>query len=112
MPAQTSIKCEMNTVQYHPLCLNIVTAVLLLYILWTGFYPPRLMPINVLKVYCTRYNIVCCVSKHSYYYCSVDPFTPSRLLSVPDSSLFTGMIMEKETPCMSAAWKTILKQVC
>ena len=38
MPAQTSVKREMNTVQYHPLCPNIVTAVLLLYILWTGFY--------------------------------------------------------------------------
>ena len=42
MPAQTSVKGEMNTVQYHPLCPNIVTAVLLLYILWTGFYPPDL----------------------------------------------------------------------
>ena len=39
MPAQTSVKSEMNTVQYHPLCPNIVTAVLLLYILWTDFYP-------------------------------------------------------------------------
>ena len=39
MPAQTSVKSEMDTVQYHPLCPNIVTAVLLLYILWTGFYP-------------------------------------------------------------------------
>ena len=43
----TSVKTEMNTVQYHPLCPNIVTAVLLLYILWTGFPPPRLMPVNV-----------------------------------------------------------------
>ena len=42
MPAQTSVKSEMNTVQYHPLCPNIVTAVLLLNILWTGFYPPYL----------------------------------------------------------------------
>ena len=39
MPAQTSAKSEMNTVQYHPLCPNIVTPVLLLYIPWTGFYP-------------------------------------------------------------------------
>ena len=39
IPAQTSVKSEMNTVQYHPLCPNIVTAVLLLYIVWTGFYP-------------------------------------------------------------------------
>ena len=39
MPAQTSVKREMDTVQYHPLCPNIVTAVLLLYILWTKFYP-------------------------------------------------------------------------
>ena len=39
MPAQTSVESEMNTVQYHPLCPNIVTAVLLLYILWTGFPP-------------------------------------------------------------------------
>ena len=42
MPAQISVKSEMNTVQYHPLCPNTVTAVLLLYILWTGFYPPDL----------------------------------------------------------------------
>ena len=41
MPAQTSVKSEMNTVQYHPLCPSIVTAVLLLYILWTSFPPPR-----------------------------------------------------------------------
>ena len=47
MPAQTSVKSEMNTVQYYPLCPNIVTAVLLLYILSTVFYPPRLMPVNV-----------------------------------------------------------------
>ena len=41
MPAQTSVKREMNKVQYHPMCTKIVTAVLpLLYILWTGFYPP------------------------------------------------------------------------
>ena len=42
MPAQTSVKSEMSTVQYHPLCPNVVTAVLLLYILWTSFYPPDL----------------------------------------------------------------------
>ena len=42
MPAQTNVKNEMNTVQYHPLCPNIVIAVLLLYILWTGFYRPDL----------------------------------------------------------------------
>ena len=42
MPSQTSVKHEMITVQYHPLCPNIVSAVLLLYILWTGFYPPDL----------------------------------------------------------------------
>ena len=42
MPAQTSVKSYMNTVQYHPLCPNIVTAVLLQYILWTGFYSPGL----------------------------------------------------------------------
>ena len=49
------------------------------------------------------YNtILFCVSKHSYYYCTifVDSFFPSRLSSV------------QETPFMSAAWKTILKQVC
>ena len=40
MHAQTSVKSEMNTVQYHPLCPNIVTAVLLLCILSTRFYPP------------------------------------------------------------------------
>ena len=42
MPARTSVKSEMNTVQYHPLCPNIVAAVLLLCILWTGFYSPDL----------------------------------------------------------------------
>ena len=39
MPAETSVKSEINTVQYHSLCPNIATAKLLLYILWTGFYP-------------------------------------------------------------------------
>ena len=40
------------------------------------------------------------VSKHtgSYYCCTVDPFY--------------GNDNGKRTPCMSAAWKTILKQVC
>ena len=47
MPAQTNVKSEMNTVQYHPFCPNIVTAGLLLYIRWTGSNPPRLMPVNV-----------------------------------------------------------------
>ena len=28
------------------------------------------------------YSIICCVSKHSYYCCTVDPCSPSRLLSV------------------------------
>ena len=42
MPAQPNVKNEMKTVQYHPLCPNIVTAGLLLYILWTGFYPADL----------------------------------------------------------------------
>ena len=49
MPAQTSVKSEMNTVQYHPLCPNIVTAVLLLYILWTSFYPPPDLCLSMCK---------------------------------------------------------------
>ena len=54
MSAQTSVKSEMNTVQYHPLCPNIVTAVLLLYILWTGFYPP---PDLCLSIMCTEFIV-------------------------------------------------------
>ena len=61
-------------------------------------FPPRLMPVNVQRISYTRYmsyfvfqNIVIT---------TVLSFFPSRLLSV------------QETPCMSAAWKTILKQVC
>ena len=77
MPAQTSVKSEMNTVQYHPLCPNIVTAVLLLYILWTGFYPPGLS-LSMCKEFIVH-GTLSCVSKHSYYYCTVDPFPPSRL---------------------------------
>ena len=39
----------MNTVQYHhPLCPNIVTAVLLLYMLWTG-PPPRDLCLSMCK---------------------------------------------------------------
>ena len=52
-----------------PLCPNTITAVLLLYILWTRFFPPTYV--------CT--SIICCVSKHtgSYYCCTVDPSSPS-----------------------------------
>ena len=75
-----------------PLCPNTITAVLLLYILWTRFFPPTYVCTSVksllytvqchmlcFKTYCTRYNIICCVSKHtgSYYCCTVDPFPPS-----------------------------------
>ena len=93
--ACTSVKSEMNTVQYHPLCPNIVTAVLLLYILWTGFPPFPTYACQRVKslVYTVQYHML--VSKHSYYCCTVDPFSPSRLLSVQYSNLFTGTIMEK-----------------
>ena len=33
-----------------------------------------------------------CFEHSYYYYCIVDPFSPSRLLSIQDSSLLTGMI--------------------
>ena len=35
--------------------------------LWTGFYPPDLC-LSTCKEFIVRYNIICCVSKHSYYY--------------------------------------------
>ena len=74
--------------------------VLLLYTM-DRFLPPDLC-LSTCTEFFVRYNIICCVSKHSYYYCTVfvDSFSPSRLSSV------------QETPWMSAAWKTILKQVC
>ena len=74
--------------------------VLLLYTM-DRFLPPELC-LSKCKEFIVRYNIICCVSKHSCYYCTdfVDSFSPSRLSSV------------QETPWMSGAWKTILKQVC
>ena len=92
MPAQTSVKSEMNTVQHHPLCSNIVTAVILLYILWTGIYPPDLC-LSMCKEFIVHGTISYVVFQNIVIYCSVDPFSPSQLLSVPDSSFFTGMIM-------------------
>ena len=60
MPAQTSVKSEMNTVQYHPLCPNIVTAVLLLYILWTGFSPLTYACQCVKSLlYTVKYHMLC-----------------------------------------------------
>ena len=93
-----SIESLVYTVQYHMLCFKTYRGTMYYCCtLWTGFYPP-----DSCKDFIVRYNIICCVSKHSYYYCTVfvDSFSPSRLSSV------------QETPCMSAAWKTILKQVC
>ena len=34
------------------------------------FLPPDLC-LSTCKEYIVRYNIICCVSKHSYYYCTV-----------------------------------------
>ena len=31
-------------------------------------FTPRLLPASVCKEFIVRYNIICCVSKHSYYY--------------------------------------------
>ena len=60
MPAQTSVKSEKNTVQYHPLCPNIVTAVLLLYILWTGVPPPTYACQYVKSLlYTVQYHMLC-----------------------------------------------------
>ena len=49
-------------------------------VLWTCFSPVDLC---LYKFYCTRYNIICCVSKHDDNCCTVDPFLPS-----PDFCLF------------------------
>ena len=49
MPVQASVKSEMNTVQYHPLRPNVVTAILLLHILWTGFSPPPDLCLSMCK---------------------------------------------------------------
>ena len=99
----TSIESLVYTVQCHMLCFKTYRGTIYYCCtLWTGFYPPDLC-LSTCKEFIVRYNIICCVSKHSYYYCStvfVDSFSPSRLSSV------------QETPWMSAAWKTILKQVC
>ena len=34
----------------------------------TGFYPPPDLCLSTCKKIIVRYNIICCVSKHSYYY--------------------------------------------
>ena len=57
---------------------NTITAVLLLYILWTRFPPPTYVCTSVRSlVYTVQYHM-CCVSKHtgSYYCCTVHPFSP------------------------------------
>ena len=96
----TSVESLVYMVQYHMLCFKTYRGTMYYCCtLWTGFYPPDLC-LSTCKELIVRYNNIRCVSKHSYYYCTVDSFFPSRLLSV------------RETPCMSAAWKTILKQVC
>ena len=98
----TSIESLVYTVQYDMLCFKTYRGTMYYCCtLWAGFYPPDLC-LSTCKEFIVRYNIICCVSKHSYYYCTVfvDSFSPSRLSSV------------HETSWMSAAWKTILKQVC
>ena len=62
-------------------CQNISTAVML-YCFVEPFFPPTygLYTCNELSVGGTISS--CCISKHSYYCCTVDPFSPSRLLSV------------------------------
>ena len=100
----TSIESlDAYTVQYYILlCFKTYRGTMYYYCstLWTGFYPPDLC-LSTCKECIVRYNIICCVSKHSYYYCTVfvDSFSPSTLSSV------------QETPWMSAGWKTMLKQV-
>ena len=45
------------TVQYHSLCPNIVTAVLLLYIPRTGYFPPDLLCLSMCKEFTVNVTI-------------------------------------------------------
>ena len=97
-----SIESSVYTVQYYMLCFKTYRGTMYYCCtLWTGFYPPGLC-LSTCKYFIVRYNIICSFTKYSYYYCTVfvDSISPSRLSSV------------QEIPCMSAAWKTILRQVC
>ena len=61
-----------------PLCQNTITAVLLLYILWTHFPPPTYVCTSVTSVvYTVQYHKLCSKHTGSYYCCTVDPFSPS-----------------------------------
>ena len=67
----TSIESVVYTVQYHMLCLKTYRGTMCYCCtLWTGFYPPDLC-LSTCEEFIVRYNIICFVSKHSYYYCTV-----------------------------------------
>ena len=67
--ASTSVKSPVYTVQYHPLCVKTLSRLYYCCIM-DPFSSPRLMPVQGVKslVY-TRYNFICCISKHNYYCC-------------------------------------------
>ena len=56
MPAQTSVKSEMNT--YNIIrCVQTLIAVLLRYILWTRFYPPPDLCLSMCKEFIAHSTI-------------------------------------------------------
>ena len=67
-----------------PLCPNIITAVLLLYILWTRFFPPTYVCTSVESlVYTVQYHMLCFKTyRGTMHYCCIyygPVFTPPDL---------------------------------
>ena len=58
----------------YVVCPNRIAAVLFV----DPFCFPRFTSVQVYRVWYTRHNIICCVSKHDYC-CTVDPFSPPDL---------------------------------
>ena len=85
LPTYGLYKCKESSVHgtiSSVVCQNIISSVMLLY------YGPVFSPTTYVctrvksSVYTAQYHHICWISKHSYYCCTVDPFPPSRLLSV------------------------------
>ena len=101
--ACTSVKSQMYTVQYHPLCVKTLSRLYCCCTVDSSPPPPRLMSVQVERVWCTRYNIIYCISKLLLLYLRpVSPPPPDLCLYKckelelrVSSKLFTAMIMEK-----------------
>ena len=113
-----SVEILVYTVQYHMLCFKTYRGTMYYCCtLWTGFYLPDLC-LSMCKEFIVRYNIICCVSKHSYYYCAVfvDSFPPPPTFVRTRNSLYVHCIKNHIKTSMLIVGKKgvlyILKLVC